>query len=251
MGASVLLWFLPAAAVAQGGPPMITDDPFTVGSNNWEINLLPTMERSRGTAVFEAPNVDINYGVGDRIQLKFEVPLIIRKDDGQPAIGGVGNTGIGVRYRFIDESKHGFAMSTYPAFEFNNRTNSVRRGLADAGHRLFIPVEIARTVKGFGINAEAGYLIEQYGGNSWEYGFLFGRDVSDRFEALGEIHGASPENFSASDLVLNVGSRVAMSDRLTVLMSVGRSLVNADASPATIAALGVQLTFRHTPEHEQ
>src|SRR5689334_22500324 len=94
------LCLLPPDAFGQGGPPMITDDPFTVGSNNWEINLLPTIERTRNTEVFEAPNVDINYGVGDRIQLKFEVPFIIRKDDGHPAIGGFGNTGIGMRYRF-------------------------------------------------------------------------------------------------------------------------------------------------------
>ena len=34
-----VLLFVPLSALAQGGPPMITDDPDTPGPGCWEINL--------------------------------------------------------------------------------------------------------------------------------------------------------------------------------------------------------------------
>ena len=37
----------PAALYAQGGPPMLTDDPDTPGSGNWEINLAYIEERNK------------------------------------------------------------------------------------------------------------------------------------------------------------------------------------------------------------
>jgi hypothetical protein len=237
-------------ARAQGGPPMITDDPFTVGANNWEINLLPTMEHVRGATVYEAPNVDLNYGVGNRIQLKFEVPWVVRKNSGQSAQSGLGNAGIGMRYRFIDESRYGFAMSTYPAFEFAGSPRSVRRGVADAERSFFLPVEIAKTMNGIAVNGEVGYRFEQGGEGSWQYGLLFGRDASERLELLGEIHGTSPRDFSGSELLLNLGSRIGMTDNVTLLVSAGRTFHSAE-SPTTIAALGLQLSFTNTPEQRQ
>lgn len=235
---------------AQGGPPMITDDPFTVGANNWEINLLPNVERTRSGSMYEMPNVDINYGVGNRIQLKLETPWVVRKDVGSSAVSGMGNTGIGMRFRFIDESRYGFAMSTYPAFQFKGPANSVRRGVADAGRQFFLPVEIARTINGFGVNGEIGYLFEQGGEGSWEYGLLFGREASERVELLGELHGSNPKDFSASEVLINLGSRIGMTDHVTLLVSAGRTLRSPDI-PATIAALGLQLNFMNTPEQRQ
>lgn len=229
---------------------MITDDPFTVGANNWEINLLPTMERVRGSTLYEAPNVDVNYGVGNRIQLKLEVPWVVSTVSGASTQSGLGNVGIGMRYRFIDESKYGFAMSTYPAFEFAGFASSVRRGVADPGRSFFLPVEIAKTVNGLGVNGEIGYLFEQDGDGSWQYGLLFGRDASEKVELLGELHGSSAKDFSDREMLVNLGSRIGMTDHVTLLVSAGRTL-QSPGSPTTIAALGLQLNFMHTPEQRQ
>src|SRR4051812_32549045 len=108
---ALMLTFGANRLTAQGGPPMITDDPATVGNGNWEINLLPSIERTRAGRAYEAPNIDINYGVGKRIQLKFEVPFVVQQDAGSAARSGFGNSNVGVRYRFIDEAKYGFSMS--------------------------------------------------------------------------------------------------------------------------------------------
>lgn len=76
-----LLWMASAlGAWAQGGPPFITDDPATPGAGNWEINVGWTgMHRAAG-GEYELPNLDMNYGWGDRLQLKYELPLAAATD---------------------------------------------------------------------------------------------------------------------------------------------------------------------------
>src|SRR6476646_807261 len=71
-----------AQVCAQGGPPLLTDDPGTPGNRNWEINIASTHFRSPGEREIEAPLLDINYGLGDRIQLKYEVPYFFDSDEG-------------------------------------------------------------------------------------------------------------------------------------------------------------------------
>ena len=74
----LLLLMAPAAiafmAHAQGGPPFITDDPGTPGNRHWEINLGWIADHNPGLAYYQLPDIDMNYGWGDRIQLKYELP---------------------------------------------------------------------------------------------------------------------------------------------------------------------------------
>ena len=55
----------------QGGPPFITDDPGTPGNRQWEINVGWIGNHNPGLAYYQLPNIDINYGWGDRIQLMY------------------------------------------------------------------------------------------------------------------------------------------------------------------------------------
>src|SRR5215831_17745582 len=68
---------------AQGGPPMVTDDPGTPGDGHWEINLGAIGTRTPGHWEIAAPDADINYGWGVRVQLKVDVPWLTTRDDGQ------------------------------------------------------------------------------------------------------------------------------------------------------------------------
>jgi hypothetical protein len=61
-----------SSAFARGGPPYYTNDPGTPGNLNWEINLgyMPFLYAHQ--SVSHTPDVDINFGIGDRIQLTYE-----------------------------------------------------------------------------------------------------------------------------------------------------------------------------------
>jgi hypothetical protein len=107
--------------------------------------LAAVFEQRRSAQLLEAPLLDMNYGLGDYIQLKLEVGWItLHEDDGTK--GGLGNSQIGVKWRFLDEGPEGFAASIYPQFEFNNPTSSDERGLVDPGYQLVLPMQIARSV---------------------------------------------------------------------------------------------------------
>jgi len=72
VAAVLLLAVSTLAAFAQAGPPFRTDDPETPGNKHWEINFGWIGDRNPGSGAYQVPDFDINYGLGDRIQLKYE-----------------------------------------------------------------------------------------------------------------------------------------------------------------------------------
>ena len=101
------------AAHAQGGPPFRTDDPDTPGNKHWEINFGWIGDRNPAAGAYQVPDFDINYGLGDRIQLKYELPIAIEETRPQPAtgttpavpgqvIGGLGESLLGIKWRYYE-----------------------------------------------------------------------------------------------------------------------------------------------------
>ena len=107
------LLLMTLAIHAQGGPPFRTDDPETPGNKHWEINFGWIGDRNPGAGQYQVPDFDFNYGLGDRIQLKYEIPIAIEEirpqaaTAGQPAIpgqtiGGLGESLLGIKWRFYE-----------------------------------------------------------------------------------------------------------------------------------------------------
>jgi hypothetical protein len=77
------------AAFAQGGPPMITDDPGTPGPGKWENNVAIAFEHRSDETAYDLPAIDLNYGVGEHIQLTLQTaPVLLKRNDHGP-IGGL------------------------------------------------------------------------------------------------------------------------------------------------------------------
>src|SRR5258708_6365707 len=99
-------------ASAQGGPPLVTDDPDTPGDGKWEINLASIGCKTFKHWEVHALDADINYGLGDRIQLKLDIPWTYVHDSDKAWHSGLGSVNAGVKWRFIDKDEtHGFAIS--------------------------------------------------------------------------------------------------------------------------------------------
>jgi len=69
---------------------------------------------SRGMGSYEIPQIDVNFGLGDRIQLTYEMPYIVQTSAGQPLQTGWGNAYPGVKWRFLDQGEGGWQISTFP-----------------------------------------------------------------------------------------------------------------------------------------
>ncbi len=215
--------------MAQGGPPFRTDDPDTPGNKHWEINFGWIADRNPASGAYQVPDFDINYGLGDRIQLKYELPIAIEEARPQPVspafpagqegvvLAGLGESLLGVKVRYYEHhpgdpwfgrnppSKHSgepeaekptnFSLGTYPQLYLNNPTRSVGRGLVASGPNFYLPAEVAGRVGPIRYNADVGY---NFGNRSlpqsWNRGFVIGHEFSENTEAYIELYDLQDAN---------------------------------------------------------
>ena len=211
----------------------------------WEINFALSTEKTAGNEwLFEAPLLDINYGVGERIQLKFEVPWVFLHKEGESTKNGPGNSEIGVKWRFFDQETHGVDMSVYPQFLFNYPDSSADRGLVDDGTELFLPMELQRSFGPFSVNPEFGFLLREEGQEEWAYGLALGYQLIESLELLGEIHGGADDELRKHQLVFNLGLRWEFGKHVGLLAAAGRGLRGSSADePEFLSTLGLQVVF--------
>jgi len=225
---------------AQGGPPMITDDPGTPGDGHWEINVALTTEHRPGERVTGMPLVDLNYGVGDRLQLKYETAWL-RLDDGTDRHDGLSNSLVGVKWRFYAAGEKAWSASAYPQVEFNNPgSHADERGLADAGTGFELPFQVMKDFGPFEFGADLGH-VWHHGGNEWFGGVVLGREVHHGVEVAAELHFEADGHFADMALTANVGLRLDLSEQCSLLASAGRELHHGGGPRATLVAyLGLQ-----------
>jgi hypothetical protein len=222
---------------AQGGPPLVTDDPDTPPGGHWEINLAAIGMHTPGEKQLSLPDADINYGWGDHIQLKIDTPWLLMEEKSEPAKSGLGASDLGVKWRFVDADRSGFSLSTYPQVLINALPSSYRRGLTTPGQTWLLPVEISTERGGFGFDGEVGRylstspLARLQQPDAWVAGFIASHDCAPRLECLAEIR----QTFAPGDAqtLLNFGGHQQLTDSLALLFAAGH-----DFGPAR-------------PDHEQ
>jgi hypothetical protein len=251
---------LTPCARAQGGPPFITDDPGTPGNRQWEVNLLWTGNHNPGSSSYQLPDVDINYGLGERLQLKFELPLAAATDAHRTTRAGVGESQLGIKWRYFEHHTAGlpksdetlrFSLGTFPQLVLNNPTSSVRRGIVETGPQYYLPVEFTARLGPLRINGEVGRWIgNRHVSGRWGRGLIAGHEFSQNFELFGELYdlqdiqriGGDPK---ARQFTAGLGGRRSLGrdNRVRLLFMGGRSLQRVsrtNGEPNWIACLGMQ-----------
>ncbi len=250
---------------AQGGPPFLSDDPDTPGNRNWEINTGFIGDRNPLAGSYETPDLDINYGVGHRLQLKYELPLAIQevRGDSSHVIAGLGNSLLGVKYRFYahhtkeqrknppGERESNFGLSLYPQLGLNNPTSSVTRGVVEAGPQFLLPIEGNVNLGPVQISAELGYWFAyNHAPNAWLRGFVVEHEFKNKAELGVELYDISQVQGSADspptrESTLGVGGRfpIAGHESLRFIGMVGRAFLPVtptNGQPSWIAYTGLQ-----------
>jgi hypothetical protein len=236
-----LLW----APHALGGPPLLTDDPDTPGPNHWEINTGASSVYSTHEWNLGAPLLDINYGVGEHIQLKYQVEFSeLVPDRGGPLVG-MSNSLAGVKWRFADQTNWSWLeISTYPQLEFIYPASSGRRGLADRGDNLLLPIEVEHIFKKVTVYAEAGYMWNEYQPKQGWYGVAGEYELSEKFSLMGELSGGFDRDFQDNGLSFNLGFRRPLTEHVALIGSAGRGIFGpAEHAPVFMSYLALQLTF--------
>ena len=222
---------------------MITDDPGTPGPGKWENNIAIAFEHRPHETAYDLPAIDLNYGVGEHIQLTLQGEPVLLKRSGHGLIGGLGGTEAAVRWRFLDEEKSGFDASMFPRVIFNITQSSVRRGLAEDGTRFQIPFQVAKAFGRFHTDAEFGPLASTLGRSEWIYGIVGGVELAKTTMLMAELHGTSRMNFTRDILTVNVGLRRQLTEARILIASIGHELRDPDHARSFIGYLGVQLLY--------
>lgn len=231
-------------AAAQGGPPFITNDPGTPGDGNWEDNVMTYSERHPTARIFNAPLLDLNYGLGSRIQLTYEVPYLVEGTDGGPTRTGLGKSLPGVKWRFYDSDEKKLAISIFPQLEFNNPDSSLRRGLVNYHTRFYLPVEVSKKLGPIEVNPEAGYIFAGGKGPAWFTGLVVLREISKRCEMAVEFYNSANTDGSNPWNTFDGGGRYVLGEHYVLLFMGGRSVTKASISqPQFFGYLGIQFLF--------
>jgi hypothetical protein len=244
MASLAALLMSPHPAYAQGGPPLITEDTGTPGAGKWEINTAFTVDKNRQRIEYQSPLLDVNYGLGDRMKLQAQVPLLLFDDRQGATKAGFGEMFLGYKYRFLDEKGDGISVSFYPQVAFDNLAVSFDQKRLRRATNPLVPIEIGRTFGKLELGAEAGYQFFQHDRDEWFFGVTAGYKVTDKFELLAEIRMTEDRSFRRTDDVLfNVGTRWELNDHLGLLFSIGRSFYDRSDSPQLLLYAGLGFHF--------
>jgi hypothetical protein len=246
----ILIWlqalFVSHLSFAQGGPPLITDDPDPPAHGHWEINAALTLNSVSDAQTFELPHVDVNYGLWDRIQLKWESGVAMVTQTGSPAMAGWEDSLFGVKWRILNGGDNGISLGTYPQlgvrlFSSNNPHISGPRTY------FMLPFEIKKGWGDFAVDGEFGAVLSSDAPNGWMYGVCAGYNVTKRIELLAEVHGQINGTVGASllfppGLIIQVGTNVGFSDTIAMIAAIGRTFLVPNGDDVTsLFYLGVKL----------
>lgn len=224
---------------------MITDDPGTPGDKKWEINIAWTDQRTPGLTQAELPQIDANYGVGDRIQLNYQSQWEVNDDD-TGAHAGLADAQLAVKWRFYDAGEHGWQASIYPRVTFlTPGTDSDARGLADNSRQFLMPIEVTRDFGDFSFGFDCGHVFSTRSGeNGWMGGIILGREMVKGWELDAETHFNASSALDRSECIINVGSRIDFSEHVTLLLAIGRDVDNQLGPLVTMLTyVGMQFRF--------
>jgi len=240
MGAAMLSAILAVSAHAQGGPPLVTDDPDTPGNGNWEINAAIIGAKHQRHWDLAAPDLDINYGWGDHVQLKVDVSWASEDSEHDRRMSGFGATDFGVKWRFVDQERAGFALSVYPQLLTNLSPSSAARGLTTNNREFLLPIEIATESGEFKFDAEVGRNFIQRGSDAWVAGVIVAHPCGPNLECGFELHGVLTER--QLEPLVNFGVHWQIVKHVILLAAAGREFgAGTESSQGFLFYFGFQL----------
>lgn len=229
-------------AFAAGGPPMMTDGTGTPGDGKWEINIAYKGDIRSKTKTTEFPALDINYGLGETIQLKVESSYVLLSDE-HDNLNGIGNAKIGLKWRFYDSVSDTLSISTYPQYSFSPNKSNANLGLSDKENAFFLPIELSKEFGKFSLTAEVGYLVIENSSDYLKSGVVFGYHPRKCMELLAEVYRSALIDGRDETVNLNGGITYVFNPNIGGLLSIGREIVRDNEPQATNFFVGLQLLF--------
>ena len=231
---------------AWAGPPFRTDDPDTVSPGHWEINNFSAMTSSGKDFSGNLFGIDANYGAARDIQINVTPRLAFDSPRGSATQVGIGDTGFGLKYRFLHEDKDGWRpmAGIYP--EIVLPTGNARSNLGTGFTHIFLPLWVQKSVGKWTTFGGGGYWINPGTGNRnyWYLGWAITRQISKDLTVGGELFHQTSDIIAGHDQAgFDIGLIYDMTKHTHLLFSVGTGLYNRNGTNQFSYYTALQLTF--------
>ena len=244
LAAALLCLAALAPTVAWAGPPFFTDDPEPVELHHGEFYVASQYAKNADGYAATAPHLELNYGPLRDMQLHAIFPMGLVRGTGGPTNYGVGDTELGVKYRFLHETDTTPQVGTFPLVLIP--TGNKDKGLGSGETAVFLPIWLQKSFGKWLTYGGAGYWINPGAGNSnfLQAGWLVQREVVKALSLGAELfYQTKRTDAGESRLAFNVGAIINLTEDYHVLLSVGRDLEGDDAKNTLAAYAAFQWTF--------
>lgn len=231
---------VPQLARAQAGPPMITNDTGTPGDGHWEINIAATGDHTGRSWNVIAPDADINYGLGERIQLTVHPGWAHRSARGEAFASGIAGTEFAVRWRFLDQEKAGVDMAIQPHWILPGPPAARRKDLAPATQEIVLPLQIVRSFGKDTLGIEVARHLVEKDTDAWQAGMFWARPCPHDWQCIAEVN-ATRTDHGRTATILNVGTRHPITRHVLFMASLGRQVSGDRPRSSPVFYLGVQV----------
>jgi len=241
--AAIFLLSFPLSVFAE--PPYITDDPEPVEYQHWAIYFASLFFKQPEAWTGTGPHLEVNYGPLPNVQLHVITPLVFYAPSQGSNSYGYGDTALGIKFRFIQESDWVPQVGTFPLLEVP--TGSHDRNLGSGHLQTFLPIWLQKSVGKWTAYGGGGYWINPgvHNRNWWFTGLVIQRQVLPNFTPGFEIfHGTSQEVGGPRETGINLGLIWDLTDTQHIILSAGPTIEGPNQLQGYFA---YQLTFGPYP----
>jgi hypothetical protein len=227
--------------MVHAGPPFLTDDPEPVEYQHWEVYLAAQYKHDRDQDSSTLPHLEINYGAIPNVQIHLIAPLVYVKPEGASSQYGYGDTELGVKYRFIQETDYLPQVGIFPMIEFP--TGDEEKGLGNGRTQYFLPIWLQKSFGQWTTYGGGGYWINPGEGNKdwWQFGWQLSREINKHLTLGAELYYKTAAATGSNDTTgYSIGAIINFTDNHHLLLSVGQDI----NGPNYLSAYaGYQFTF--------
>jgi hypothetical protein len=226
---TAVLFLVSLSKTVMAGPPFFTDDPVPVELKHSEIYFASQYLRTADDRSGVAPLIDANYGAFPNLHVHMSLSGAFDHPAGGATAYGYGDTELGVKYRFAEESGYQPQAAVYPTVEVP--TGDADRGLGNGHVQIYLPLWLQKTWAPWTTYGGGGYWINPGEGhrNGSFLGWVLQRDLSERLSLGAEIYHRDIETVDGpTGTGFTAGGQVNFGEHYHLLLSLGRDFSGPD-----------------------
>jgi hypothetical protein len=234
---AISVLFITSAFAQGGGGPMITDDPGTVDKGFLELEVIFESQSTKNEDEFQAPLIDLDYGLANNLDVSFEFPYLIQKYTSQTR-DRIGFIELGLKYRFYENNNQSFFLGVVPEvlmpLHKDIESEYLLEFLAEKGFDSFV------------LSASLGYTQLEESQGAFGSSILAGFNIANGFAFNGEFaFEADRDDLSVNEGVINFGISFMINEWLGFNSSIGTGLFasETESRKKVISFVGLKTTF--------